>query len=69
MNSWRDLLPAMPDELSTALSLATAPPAPFIPEEWHNKKVTVVVVCWAGDLAAGEHMSSHCAHSARPSLI
>ena len=56
MKSWRDLLPNVPDELSTAVSLATAPPAPFIPEEWHNMKVTVVIVCWAGDLAGGEHV-------------
>ena len=54
MKRWRDLLSHVPDELSTAVSLATAPPAPFIPEEWHNKKVTVVIVCWAGDSAAGE---------------
>ena len=56
MKGWRDLLQHMPDELSTAVSLATAPPAPFIPEEWHNKKVTAVIVCWAGDPAAGEHV-------------
>jgi FAD/FMN-containing dehydrogenase len=54
MKSWRDLLSQVPDELSTAVSLATAPPASFIPDEWHNKKVTVVIVCWAGDPAAGE---------------
>ena len=54
MKRWRDLLSQVPDELSTAVSLATAPPAPFIPEEWHNKKVAVVIVCWAGDAAAGE---------------
>ena len=36
------------------VSLATAPPAPFIPEEWHGKKVAAVVACWAGDPAEGE---------------
>jgi FAD/FMN-containing dehydrogenase len=51
---WRDQLPNLPDELSTFASLATAPLAPFIPEYWQNKKVAVLVACWAGDPAEGE---------------
>ena len=51
---WRDAVADAPDELSSAVVLTTAPPAPFIPEEWHFKKVAAVVVCWAGDPAAGE---------------
>ena len=51
---WRDLLIDVPDELSTIVNLTTAPPAPFIPEEWHFKKVAAVVACWAGDPADGE---------------
>ena len=54
MTGWRDQLHNMPDELSTLVNLTTAPPAPFIPEEWHNRKVAVVVACWAGDPADGE---------------
>jgi FAD/FMN-containing dehydrogenase len=53
MHGWRDQLHTMPDELSTFISLATAPPAPFIPDDWHNKKVAIVVACWAGNAAAG----------------
>jgi FAD/FMN-containing dehydrogenase len=52
---WRDLLDNMPDRLSTLVNLTTAPPAPFIPEDWHYRKVAVVVACWAGDPAEGEH--------------
>src|SRR5215207_256616 len=37
MSGWRDLLHNVPDELSTTASLTTAPPLPFIPEDWHNK--------------------------------
>jgi FAD binding domain/Berberine and berberine like len=54
MTGWRDQLHTMPDELSTLINLTTAPPAPFIPAEWHNKKVAVVIACWAGDPADGE---------------
>jgi FAD/FMN-containing dehydrogenase len=54
VTGWRNLLLDMPDELTTFVSLATAPPAPFIPEEWHFKKIAIVVACWAGDPADGE---------------
>jgi FAD/FMN-containing dehydrogenase len=49
VTGWRDLLSNVPDELSTIVNLTTAPPAPFIPEEWHFKKVAAVIACWAGD--------------------
>lgn len=51
---WRDLIVGMPDELSTLVSLTTAPPAPFLPTEWHNRRVVVLVSCWAGDPAEGQ---------------
>lgn len=54
MDGWRDLLEDMPEELSTTLVLTTAPPAPFIPEDWHYQKVAAVVGCWAGDPAEGQ---------------
>jgi FAD/FMN-containing dehydrogenase len=54
VNGWHDQLHSMPDELSTFVSLGTAPPAPFIPDAWHNRKVAIVVACWAGDPADGE---------------
>lgn len=36
------------------VNLTTAPPAPFLPPEWHGRPVVVVVACWAGDPTAGE---------------
>jgi FAD/FMN-containing dehydrogenase len=54
MTGWRALLPNMPDELSTTVSLGTAPPAPFLPEDWYYKKVAAVITCWAGDSVEGE---------------
>jgi FAD/FMN-containing dehydrogenase len=56
VTSWRDQLDAMPDELSTFVSLAAAPPAPFIPEDWHYRKIAVVGACWAGDPPDGEEV-------------
>src|SRR6266545_3323593 len=34
---YREWCEDAPDELTTVVSLATAPPAPFIPEEWHGR--------------------------------
>jgi len=54
VSGWRDAVESAPDELSTLVNLTTAPPAPFIPEEWHFKKVAAVAACWAGDPDEGE---------------
>ena len=51
---WRDAVADAPDELSTLLNLTTAPPAPFIPEEWHFKKIAAVLACWSGEREEGE---------------
>jgi FAD/FMN-containing dehydrogenase len=51
--AWRDHVAAAPDELSSLVNLTTAPPAPFLPVEWHFRKVAAVAVCWAGDPTEG----------------
>ncbi len=50
---WRDHVADAPDQLSSLVNLTTAPPAPFLPPEWHFKKVAAIAVCWAGDPAEG----------------
>jgi len=50
---YREWAPTAPEELTTLVSLATAPPAPFIPEEWHGKRIVVFPALWAGDAEAG----------------
>ena len=50
---WRDYVDGAPDELSSLVNLTTAPPAPFLPEEWHFRKIAAIAVCWAGDPDAG----------------
>ena len=51
---YREWAPTLPDELTTFISLLTAPPAPFIPEEWHGKKLIGVISCYAGPLEDGQ---------------
>jgi len=50
----REFAPEAPDELGITLSIAAAPPAPFLPLERFGKPITGVVLAWAGDLEEGE---------------
>jgi FAD/FMN-containing dehydrogenase len=43
-----------PDELSVTASTFRAPPGMPVPPELEGELVTMLAVCWAGDLAAGE---------------
>jgi hypothetical protein len=47
---------AAPDELTTEASILLAPPAPFIPPDWHCRPVVAIMPCYTGDLAEGERM-------------
>ena len=51
---YREWAPDQPDAITTAISLATAPPLPVIPEEWHGKKVAIVIAVCAGPVEDGE---------------
>jgi FAD/FMN-containing dehydrogenase len=51
---YREWAPDQPDSVTTAISLATAPPLPVIPEEWHGKKVAIVIAVCAGPVEDGE---------------
>jgi FAD/FMN-containing dehydrogenase len=53
---WRDAIADAPDELTTVVNLTTAPPAPFLPEDVHGKKIVAVAVCWAGPRHEGEEV-------------
>jgi FAD/FMN-containing dehydrogenase len=50
----REFAPEAPDELGITLSIAAAPPAPFLPLERFGKPITAVVLAWPGDLDEGE---------------
>jgi FAD/FMN-containing dehydrogenase len=45
---------AAPDELSAIANIMVAPPMPFLPEEAHGKLVVMAVICYAGEVKAGE---------------
>jgi FAD/FMN-containing dehydrogenase len=43
-----------PDEITAVVNLTTAPPLPVIPQEWHGKKVAVLVAASTGPVDQGE---------------
>jgi FAD/FMN-containing dehydrogenase len=53
LRGWREWLPSAPDELTTVVNLLTAPPAPFIPEQWHGKRLAAIVGLHSGSVEAG----------------
>ncbi len=46
--SYRDLTESAPSELTAAAVMLTAPPAPFVPQEWHGKPVVGMLLCHSG---------------------
>jgi FAD/FMN-containing dehydrogenase len=56
LRAYRDVMMAAPKELCGGLAFITAPPAPFVPEEYRGKVVAATIVLWAGapeDAAGG----------------
>ena len=45
---------AAPEELSAIANIMVAPPMPFLPAEAHGKLVIMALVCFAGEVDAGE---------------
>jgi FAD/FMN-containing dehydrogenase len=48
VQTWRDISEQAPEELGWAIASVTAPPEPFVPAEWHGKRVLAVVGLFAG---------------------
>ena len=46
--AYRDLTETAPRELTAVLTIRLAPPAPFLPTEWHGQPVIGMVVCYSG---------------------
>jgi FAD/FMN-containing dehydrogenase len=53
MRLFRDVTADAPDELTCLLILRNAPPAPFIPKEFHGKPIAAIAAHWTGDPAKG----------------
>ena len=58
-----DFAATAPDELSLTASTFRAPPGFPVAPELHGELVTVLAVCYAGDLATGERVLRPCAGS------
>jgi len=58
---YREFTQDLPNEATTLLNLATAPPAPFLPEEVHGKPIVVLVGVYAGPVPRASACSSRCA--------
>jgi FAD/FMN-containing dehydrogenase len=54
LDAYRTLTKKAPRELSVWLLLLHAPPAPFVPPEWHGRKICAMAVCYSGDLGGAE---------------
>jgi FAD binding domain-containing protein/berberine-like enzyme len=46
--TYRELTDSAPHELTAALMIRLAPPAPFVPPKWHFKPVIGILVCYTG---------------------
>lgn len=51
---YRDLTAKVPRELTMALTMRLAPPAPFLPKEAHGKPIIGVIACHTGTRAQAE---------------
>jgi FAD/FMN-containing dehydrogenase len=54
LRGFRTAAAGAPDELSMAVNLTTAPPAPFLPEEVHGKPIIAVLGVWSGHPEDGD---------------
>jgi len=54
IEQYQKALAEAPDELTCWLVMRRAPPLPFLPEEWHGKKVVVLAMCYVGPIQNGE---------------
>ena len=50
LRAYRTITAEAPRELAVWLILIHAPPMPFVPEEWHGRKICAMAVCYSGDL-------------------
>jgi FAD/FMN-containing dehydrogenase len=51
LRAYRAITTGAPRELAVWLVLLHAPRAPFVPPDWHGKKICAMAVCYSGDLA------------------
>lgn len=52
LRAYRALTESAPPELTAVCTVRLAPPAPFLPTEWHGKPIVAMVLCYSGADAA-----------------
>jgi len=52
--AYRDLTESAPRELTAAVTVRLAPPAPFVPQQWHGKPIAGMILCHSGTGAAAD---------------
>ena len=50
LDAYREFTRVVPRELTVFLLMRRAPAAPFVPDEWHGKRVCMMAICYSGDL-------------------
>jgi FAD/FMN-containing dehydrogenase len=56
VEGFMELAANAPQQLSMIANVMTAPPMPFIPEEFHGSPIVMAFLCYAGDVEAGERV-------------
>ncbi|MEA2308099.1 MAG: hypothetical protein QOI65_385, partial [Thermoleophilaceae bacterium] len=56
LNAWNDLLPSLPDEMTTVGRMLRVPPLPEIPEFVRGRELAVVEAFYLGDEAEGRRL-------------
>lgn len=54
LRAYRDLTASAPRHLTAVCAVRLAPPAPFLPPEWHGKPIVAMVLCHTGAEAAAD---------------
>jgi FAD/FMN-containing dehydrogenase len=54
LNLYRSLVKKAPPELTLALLMRPAPPAPWLSEDMHGKPIIAILACYSGDLEQSE---------------
>nr|WP_235728482.1 FAD-binding oxidoreductase [Halosimplex carlsbadense] len=54
LSGYREFAASAPNDATVWCVIRHAPPLPFIPEEWHGRKVVILATFYAGDMEEGE---------------
>ena len=53
---YREMAEESPSELTLVALLRPAPPAPWLPKEWHGNPIVGLLACYSGPIAEGERL-------------